>query len=66
MTLDSGASVSVWPRALLPVATMEPKKEGLRMVAANGTPIKNYGQKLIKFRGRRCRRMMGWSRFPRG
>ena len=51
VTLDSGASVSVWPKSLLPTVKMEPKKEGLRMVAANGTPIKNYGQKLIKFRG---------------
>ena len=51
VTLDSGASVSVWPRVLLPKVKMEPKKEGLRMVAANGTPIKNYGQKLIRLRG---------------
>ena len=38
VTLDSGAGVSVWP-------------EGLHMVAANGTEIRNLGQKVIKFRG---------------
>ena len=30
---------------------MMPKKEGLRMRAASGTPITNLGRKLIKFRG---------------
>ena len=28
-----------------------PKKEGLRMCAANGTSITNLGRKLVKFRG---------------
>ena len=30
---------------------MIPKKAGLRMIAANGTDIKNVGQQMIKFRG---------------
>ena len=30
---------------------MLPKAPGIRMIAANGTEIENYGQKVIKFRG---------------
>ena len=30
---------------------MLPKQKGLKMVAANGTEIKNEGQKVIRFRG---------------
>ena len=51
VTLDSGASVSVWPKNLLPKVKIQPKEEGLRTIAANGTEIKNYGQALVKFRG---------------
>ena len=51
VTLDSGAGVSVWPKDLLKKVKLEPKQKGLRMVAANGTEIKNEGQKVIKFRG---------------
>ena len=51
VTLDSGAGVNVWPKDLLPNVQMMPKKKGLRMVAANRSEIKNYGQKVIKFRG---------------
>ena len=51
ITLDSGAGVHVWPRGRCEDAPTMPKKEGLRMCAANGTPITNLGRKLIKFRG---------------
>ena len=51
ITLDSGAGVSVWPADKLPEVSMTAKKPGLRMVAANGTDMKNYGQKTIRFRG---------------
>ena len=51
VTLDSGAGVSVWPKSQLQSVPMLPKQKGLRMVAANGTEIKNEGQKIIKFRG---------------
>ena len=51
ITLDSGAGVNVWPKQKLQDGKIMPKKEGLRMVAANGTDIQNYGQKEIKFRG---------------
>ena len=50
ITLDSGAGVPVWPRGRCEDVTMMPMKEGLRMCAANGTPITNLGRKLIKFR----------------
>ena len=51
ITLDSGAGVSVWPRKMKENLKTLPKKKGLSMVAANGTKIENYGQKLITFKG---------------
>ena len=51
VTLDSGAGCNVWPRGLQSGAALRPKKEGMRMVAANGTDIANYGRRLVKFRG---------------
>jgi hypothetical protein len=54
ITLDSGAGVSVWPRGMRKEVKMMPRKEGLRMVAANGTEIENFGQKIIKFQGMEC------------
>jgi hypothetical protein len=30
------------------------KKPGLKMCAANGSEIRNYGRKVIKFRGNDC------------
>ena len=51
ITLDSGAGVNVWPNHMLKGLSMLPKREGLKMVAANGTAIDNLGQKIIKFRG---------------
>ena len=51
VTLDSGAGVSVWPKDKLKTVKMLPAQKGLRMVAANGTEIRNEGQKIIKFRG---------------
>ena len=49
ITLDSGAGVSVWPKQL-GTAGMMPAEKGLRMVAANGTEIRNMGRKLVKFK----------------
>ena len=51
ITLDSGAGVSVWPKGWKPHIKVEPKKPGLKMVAANGTEIENIGQKRVLFRG---------------
>ena len=51
ITLDSGAGVTVWPKNKMLGVKMMPKRRGLRMVAANGTDIENFGQKVIKLRG---------------
>ena len=51
ITFDSGAGVSVWPKSMKENIETLPKAVGLNMVAANGTRIANYGQKLIKFKG---------------
>ena len=51
ITLDSGAGVSVWPKAMKRDIKMLPKVQGLRMMAANGTEIEHIGQKIIKFQG---------------
>jgi hypothetical protein len=51
ITLDSGAGVSVWPKKLKEGLKTLPKKAGLNMIAANGTKIENFGQKLITFKG---------------
>ena len=51
ITLDSGAGVNVWPEDKLRGIPTKPKKTNLKMSAANGTEIQNYGQKVIKFCG---------------
>ena len=52
VTLDSGAGCSVWPKGRhAGTAKMQPKKAGVGMVAANGTPIAHYGQRQVCFRG---------------
>ena len=54
ITLDSGASVSVWPKDWVQHVVEEmPKKPGLRMIAANGTPIECTGRAKIVLKGRR-------------
>ena len=45
ITLDSGAGVYVWPKDKLRDVPTMPKKQGLRMCAANGSEIKNHGSK---------------------
>ena len=52
VTMDSGAGCSVWPKGLTAgQSKLEPPKPGMRMSAANGTEIKNYGQRCVRFRG---------------
>ena len=51
VTLDSGAGCNVWPRGFQSGSPLRPKKEGMKMVAANGTEIVNYGRRLVRFRG---------------
>ena len=54
ITLDSGAGVSVWPKEMADYASeMLPKKPNLKMIAAKGTPIENYGRAKVVLRGRR-------------
>ena len=52
VTLDTGAGVSVWPKGKLPQVKMEPKRKGLKMIAANGSEIEYFVQKAVQFRGR--------------
>ena len=47
--LDSGAGVCVWPETWKVEAKLEEKVEGLSTIAANGTEIRNLGQKVIRF-----------------
>jgi hypothetical protein len=54
ITLDSGAGARVWPKRLQTDVPLLQKVEGLRLIAANGTEIANYGRAAIKFRGIRC------------
>ena len=51
IVLDSGAGVSVWPKKLKTELKTMPAKKGMHMVAANGTKIENFGQKVITFKG---------------
>ena len=53
VTLDSGAGCSVWPRGWNPGkdSKLLPRDQSVRMVAANGTDIPCYGQRVVKFRG---------------
>ena len=52
VTLDSGAGCSVWPHGRhAGTAKMTEKKKRVGMVAANGTPIKHYGQRRVCFEG---------------
>ena len=51
ITLDSGAGVNVWPKGKMQDVKMMPKRMGLKMCAANGTEIPNYGRKVIMLRG---------------
>ena len=49
ITVDSGAGVSVWPASWgCPGKTLSGKSM-IKLEAANGTPIKTYGEKLVKF-----------------
>ena len=53
VTLDSGAGCSVWPRGWYAGSGSKllPNTNDVRMVAANGTDIPCYGQRVVKFRG---------------
>ena len=63
ITLDSGAGVSVWPKAWAQYAEeVGPKKPGLKMIAANGTAIENVGRAKVVIKGRKPLDFSGPSR----
>jgi hypothetical protein len=49
IVVDSGAAENVMPAEVLDNVQMEPKKENVRFVAANGAEMKNYGRKTVIF-----------------
>ena len=49
ITVGSGAGASCWPAKLLKNIPMKEKDKGVRFKAANGTVLKYYGTKNIKF-----------------
>ena len=53
ITIDSGAEESCWPEHMLPEVKITKADKTRNFVAANGAPMKHYGEKLVKFRGGR-------------
>ena len=62
ITLDSGAGVNVWPKHVEVPGKNLHKKQGLKMCAANGTEIANFGRKVISFTGKSDDASLGFSR----
>ena len=50
VTIDSGAEESVWPIGLLKAERIAPTKNPRNFVAANGSPLKHYGEKVVNFK----------------
>ena len=53
ITIDSGAEESCWPERMLPEVKITKADKARNFVAANGAPMKHYGEKVVKFRGER-------------
>jgi hypothetical protein len=51
ITVDSGAEESCWPKDLLPEVKVTKAEKKRRFVAANGTAMNHYGEKVVKFKG---------------
>ena len=52
VTLDSGAGCNVWPVHIRPAGVVLDRScQEVKMSAANGSPIRHYGQASIRFRG---------------
>ena len=51
LTRRAWSWINVWAMEKFKEIKLMPKVKDLKMVAANGTDIGNYGQKLIKSRG---------------
>ena len=47
--VDSGAGLSVWPMTWRCPGTIQPTSRSLRLEAANGSPIKIYGERKVQF-----------------
>jgi hypothetical protein len=50
VTIDSGAEESVWPIGLLKAERIVPTMNPRNFVAANGNPLKHYGEKVVNFK----------------
>jgi hypothetical protein len=50
VTIDSGAEESVWPLGLLKAERIVPTMNPRNFVAANGNPLKHYGEKVVNFK----------------
>ena len=50
VTIDSGAGVSVWPKKFGEDGRPAPGKDRVRLEAANGTEIRQYGNRRVPFR----------------
>ena len=53
ITFNSGAGCNVWPkgRRAGKISKLLPKKAGVGMIPANGTPIEYHGQRQVRFCG---------------
>ena len=49
ITIDSGAGLSVWPASWVSPGEVRPSTKRVRLEAANGTPIKVHGEKVVNF-----------------
>ena len=49
ITLDSGAGASCWPMNLWKGVPMGPKAKGVKFKAANGSELKYFGTKNVRF-----------------
>jgi hypothetical protein len=65
VTLGSGAGCNVWPKGKRAGrSVLELRKKGIKMMAANGTEIKHYGQRTVQFRGIEATKMVQATGFP--
>ena len=56
------AGVNVWPKHVEVPGKNLPKKQGLKMCAANGIEIANFGGKVISFTGKSADASLGFRR----
>ena len=61
ITLDSGGGVNLWPKHAKVPGRNLPKQQGLKMCAANGTELANFGRQVISFTGKTADASLGFS-----